>query len=169
MSRSCQRFFYPVFSGTLNFAGYTEHLANYGKGKGVCSFSRMQSTLLNSVSSKTASAIHLQTEVFDVIFVYHSSDCNRDELFGLLDTWVQNERPTLIMGDVNMDFLKNCRLGNFLNTRGFKQLINKATCDTGSLIDHVYANKTLISLNIEVEQEAAYYSDHDIITVYIQK
>ena len=28
-------------SGTLNFAGFTEHLANYGKGKGVCSFSRM--------------------------------------------------------------------------------------------------------------------------------
>ena len=100
-------------SGTINFAGYTEHLANYGKGKGVCSFSRMQSTLLNSVSSKTASAIHLQTEVFDVIFVYLSSDCNRDELFGLLDTWVQNERPTLIMVDVNMDFLKNCRLANF--------------------------------------------------------
>ena len=111
----------------------------------------------------------MQTEVFDVIFVYLSSDCNRDELFGLLDTWVQNERPTLIMGDVNMDFLKNCRLANFLNTRGFKQLIDKATCDTRSLIDHVYANKTLISLNIEVEQEAAYYSDHDIITVYIQK
>lgn len=53
--------------------------------------------------------------------------------------------------------------------RGFSQLIQKATYDDGTLIDHIYVNQVMSELGSIAEQEAAYYSDHDIVTLFIAK
>lgn len=154
---------------TVIFNGFDGQFANYGQGKGVSTFSSMDYILKHSVSSNFFSAIHLRTEKFDVIFVYISSNCDKQEIFGLMADWIENERPTTIIGDVNMDFRKDCKIAKFLEEKGFQQLIKKATCVTGSLIDQVYANQALMSCNVETEQCSVYYSDHDIITIYIPK
>ena len=73
------------------------------------------------------------------------------------------------MGDVNMNFSEDCKLNKFLEERGFLQLIQTSTYESGSLIDHIYANEPLRNLNISTEQCSAYYSDHDIITIHIPK
>ena len=73
------------------------------------------------------------------------------------------------MGDVNMDFSENCKSNVFLKKAGFTQLIKEPTCETGSLIDHIYVNEPLMSLGVSTEQSGAYYSDHDVITLYICK
>ena len=98
-----------------------------------------------------------------------SSNCSKEELFDILETWIDSERPTTIMGDVNMNFFQDCKLNNFLVNRGFQQLITKSTFESGSLIDHIYANEALSNMNIATEQCSAYYSDHDIITIHIPK
>ena len=48
-------------------------------------------------------------------------------------------------------------------------MIQKATCDTGSLLDHIYINNALQNLEFFIEQSAAYYSDHDIVSLYVKK
>lgn len=123
---------------------------------------------MNKISSKSYSAIHFRTERFDTIFLYLSSDCNK-EVLRTLEAWIDNKTPTAIMGDVNSEFSKTCYLNLFLGEKGFQQMIEKATCDTGSLIDHIYVNQPLKELGISVDQSAAYYSDHDIVTLYINK
>jgi hypothetical protein len=160
---------------TVSLNGYQEYLASHGRGKGVAVFSKMECAsrpVVNSVSSDIFSAIHFRTVMFDAIFVYWSSGCRKEEeteILSLLDTWIVKERPTTIIGDVNMNFSQDCKLNTFLERKGFQQLIKKATCETGSLIDHIYANEGLRALDISTEQCSAYYSDHDIITILIPK
>ena len=73
------------------------------------------------------------------------------------------------MGDVNMNFFANCKLNQFLETKGFQQLIRESTHESGSLIDQIYVNEPLKALDISTDQCAAYFSDHDVITIYIPK
>ena len=121
------------------------------------------------VVSRTYSAIHARTEKFDTIFLYLSSDCNKEDICGILESWIDNNTPTAIMGDVNVDFTTSSKLIKFLQKKGFQQMIQRATFDAGSLLDHVYVNKPLKKLEISIEQSAAYYTDHDIVTLYIKK
>ena len=53
--------------------------------------------------------------------------------------------------------------------RGFHQLIRQPTFTSGSVIDHIYVNDAMQALNISTETDAAYYSNHDIISLYIPK
>ena len=159
---------------TVHFDGYRDFTASHGNGKGVAVFSKMNSTnqpVVNSVSSSIFSAIQYRAEGFDVIFLYWSqcTAAETSEILQLLESWVVNTRPTAILGDFNMVFSENCKVTRFLMKIGFQQLITKATCETGNQIDHIYVNQPLMSLNVSTEQSAAYYSDHDIVSLYIPK
>ena len=160
---------------TILFPGYKEYNANYGAGKGVSVFSRMNDINrpdVNRVQSSIFSAIQFRTIKFDVIFMYWSSGSNTEEtleILSILEAWIIRDRPTVIMGDVNMNFSDGCKLNKFLKNKGFQQLINESTFDMGSLLDHTYINEPLKSLNIRTEKCSAYYSDHDIISIYVPK
>ena len=43
---------------------------------------------------------------------------------------------------------------------GFKQVVTKPTCDSGTLIDHVYVST---SLKVDTDVSDCYYSDHDLV------
>ena len=158
---------------SIKFDGYEENFANFGKGKGVAAFSRStECTLLNQVATEIFSAIHLRNPTFDVIFVYWSSNCKKEEveeILSCLNSWIKNQIPTIIMGDVNMSFSKSCCLNKFLEPKGFQQLIQDPTCESGNVIDHIYINKPLMSKNFFTQKCSAYYSDHDVISIYIEK
>ena len=49
-------------------------------------------------------------------------------------------------------------------SKGLYQLVTKPTCDSGTLIDHVYARTTL---QIKTDVSDCYYSDHDFVLVNI--
>ena len=70
--------------------------------------------------------------------------------------------PTCIMGDFNEDVFmnKDTHCCSILQQRGFKQMVTKPTQDSGTIIDHVYASPTL---NIEMDVNDCYYSDHDSV------
>ena len=148
------------------FSGF---FANHGGGKGVSAFHRMDATILNSITSAKFSVIHLRTYKFDAIFVYLSSGCSKDDVSQLLETWINRDIPTTIMGDFNIDFSKDDKLVKSLEQIGFEQLINESTIDTGNLIDHIYVNEGLKALNISTQKDSAFYSDHDVITLHIPK
>ena len=58
----------------------------------------------------------------------------------LLNTWIQPNTPTALLGDMNEDIFRNSYIQNFMATKGFSQLINKPTCTTGSILNHIYVN-----------------------------
>ena len=47
-----------------------------------------------------------------------------------------------------------------LQSMGFKQIVNKPTRDSGTIIDHVYLTN---SLKIVMDVTDCYYSDHDYV------
>ena len=52
---------------------------------------------------------------------------------------------------------------------GFEQQIKESTCQTGSIIDHLYVNNAMKDKNISTVLDAVYYSDHDVVSLYIPK
>ena len=70
--------------------------------------------------------------------------------------------PTFIMGDFNEDVFmnKDTHCCSILQQRGFKQMVTKLACDSGTIIDHVYASPTL---KIEMDVNDCYYSEHDSV------
>ena len=75
--------------------------------------------------------------------------------------------PTCIVGDFNEDvsITSNTRCCTMFILQGFKQMINKPTRDSGTIIDHVYISHTLNTMQTDVTD--CYYSDHDCILCLI--
>ena len=153
----------------VEFDGFEGVFAGHGKGKGISSFSRIECTLVYSIATEKFSSIHLRFPKFDVISMYLSSGCNKEEIFGHLETWIDTGRPTAIMGDFNINYSRDDKLIGSIEKLGFLQLIQEPTRVSGSLIDHIYVNEALKLLGVFTQQDSAYYSDHDMITLYIRK
>ena len=151
------------------FSGFKGIFANYGRGKGIAAFNKINCIKMNSLASEKLSCIHLRNDKFDVIFVYASTGCQRGEIVNLLETWVDHQRPTVVMGDFNVDYDKDNKFIKSLEENRFFQLMYEATCDTGSLIDHIYVNKAMKALNVTIQRDSTYYSDHDAVTIHIPK
>ena len=155
----------------VDFDGFSSHFANFGTGKGVAGYSKMDLiSQPETVSNETYSAISMKTKDFHIIFLYLSSNYKKDCLFSLLDRWIEKDVPTAVLGDVNENFkLKKAAFTKMMNTKGFHQLIKESTCDSGSIIDHLYINDAMKAKEISTSIDAAYYSDHDIISLLVPK
>ena len=71
--------------------------------------------------------------------------------------------PCFILGDFNEDLLvkPNSPLLTLMACYGFSQLVTKPTTNNGSLLDHIYTNKSSDFFQLFISD--TYYSDHDII------
>ena len=104
---------------------------------------------------------------FDMIIVsaYRplSSDICKfaDELVQII-TQLNGSIPMCVLGDFNGDILmgKETHCHTKLESMGFKQMVDKPTCDSGTIIDHVYVTK---SIKIVMDVSDCYYSDHDYV------
>ena len=72
--------------------------------------------------------------------------------------------PTYIVG-VGVSITSDTHCCTMLRLQGFKQMINKPTHDSGTLIDHVYVSHTLNTIKTDFTD--CYYSDHDCILCVI--
>ena len=75
--------------------------------------------------------------------------------------------PTCIVGDFNEDvsITSNTCCCTMFRSQGFKQMVNKPTHDSGTIIDHLYMSQTLNTMQTDVTD--CYYSDHDCILCLI--
>lgn len=156
----------------VHYNGFNGYFANFGNGKGVAGYSKLDLTHQpDSVSNETYSAILFKASQFHIIFLYLSSTYDKDDLFALLEKWIEYDVPTAIIGDVNENLgsLKIRPFQKKMQFFGFEQMIKNVTCDTGSTIDHIYVNNAMKCLGITTETNAAYYSDHDIVSLNIRK
>ena len=154
----------------INFERFDGCSAGFGEGKGIAAYSKIDLiTEPNVADSEKFSAIQMKTKFFAVIFLYLSKGFDQQKLFDQLDVWIDTEKPTAVMGDVNWNYSDETNMKKFMLEKGFEQLIKKPTFDRGTLIDHVYVNQSLIKLNITAQQDPAYYTDHDIVSLFIPK
>ena len=155
----------------VDFDGYKGYHANFGTGKGIAGYTKMDiEAEPKTVSSETYSAIFFKTSHFNIIFLYLSSNYKKSEVFQLLDGWIEDAVPTAVMGDVNeiLDGVPSTPFSRKMSSLGFEQLIKEPTCTTGNLIDHIYINTAMKSLGVHTKIDAAYYSDHDIISLCVK-
>ena len=71
--------------------------------------------------------------------------------------------PTCIVGDFNEDVSVTsitccCTM---LRLQGFKQMVTKPTCDSGTTKDHIYVSHSLNTMQTDVTD--CYYNDHDCV------
>ena len=156
----------------VDYPGFFSHFANFGKGKGLAGYNKIDVIEEpKTVTSETYSTMLFKTAHFHIIFLYLSSNCKKAEVISLLDMWIQKDTPTAIIGDINENLvkLKKITFSRQMASRGFEQLIKEPTCETGSLIDHVYVNNAMKTQGISTKIDGAYYSDHDIVSLWIPK
>ena len=60
--------------------------------------------------------------------------------------------PTCMVGDFNEDvsITLHTHCYTMLRLQGFKQMVNKPTHDSGTIIDHVYVSQTLNTMQTDV-------------------
>jgi hypothetical protein len=155
---------------TINLNGYSGYFANHGKGKGVAGYTKMELTSVPEiVKTSYASAIMFKTSNFDTIFLYLSKGYNQESVFTLLGTWIEVQKPTAVIGDINENVLDNSKFEKFLRGKGFNQIVKGPTHESGSLLDHVYINNALDQKGFSTEISSCYYSDHDIVSLFVSK
>ena len=71
--------------------------------------------------------------------------------------------PTCIVGNFNEDVLitSHTHCCTMFRLQGFKQMVNKPTHDSGTIIDHIHVSQTVNTMQTDVTD--CYYSDHDCI------
>ena len=154
----------------IHFEGFTDFHANYGFGKGLSTYvrSQLQADYI-TLSAENLSLSKLSLLHIDIIFAYVSNRCKKEVLIAKLTELIDIKKPTAIIGDFNENYSEASQITKYLKALDFNQLIQEPTHDKGSTIDHIYANKMLKNQGIFHEKNSAYYSDHDVISLYVQK
>lgn len=71
--------------------------------------------------------------------------------------------PTIIHGDFNEDLHTSTSIKDMLQGKGYVQIVQGATHDSGSLLDHCYVKD--IFTNTMCGQKDTYYSDHCLVSL----
>ena len=149
--------------------GYNGAFENCGHGKGLAVFSRLLDATTQTYSSEKFSAALVTSIEFNMIFAYLSKGFDWLAFQELLDHWIKDEIPTVILGDVNWHWNSNHLMKTYMTGKGFTQLINRATQLEGHILDHVYVSHHFPKEVIRVNQQSVTFSDHDVITVSFPK
>ena len=149
--------------------GFEGSQVNIGDGKGVMAFAKHQHFVKSiSSSSDTFSAIMLETENIDIVFLYLSQPFDWKKLEEIFDRWIRKDKAVAVIGDMNIDFLDGSHnLMAYMKKNGFTQLIQKPTHEKGNLLDHIYVNAALLQMQPYSSQRSCYFSDHDIIVLHV--
>ena len=87
------------------------------------------------------------------------------DLFGLIDA----RKQTLIMGDLNLCFLKegSHQLFKSFLDKGFTQIVRNPTSLRGRLIDLAFISPSNSDVVFVARQQSQFFTDHDLIEVII--
>ena len=144
---------------------------NDGRGKGLAVFTRFKNTTTKTHLAETFSAVLLKAFHMNFIFLYLSKSIVNNvsvvwpEVKDLLDKWIKPKK-TIIMGDMNWNYLDNHRMKSYCEKKQFSQLVEEATHDEGNLIDHAYIN---VNSMAKISLYSVTFSDHDLVCLSLLK
>ena len=117
------------------------------KGKGLAALSHLPFEKIETWSGEKISAAFTKANDVCCIFLYLSKGYEWSLLKDLLDTWIDSNVPTIVMGDVNWHW--NGRIKNSM--RAYMSIVNQ----------HFPKN------SLKVSQQSVPFTDHDVISVSI--
>ena len=143
------------------------HYNSVGSGRGLATY--YKNNKFNpeiDVNKNDCQLSKFTSKYIDVVSVYRSSDCKMrfEDVFKRIT--LSKEKPTLIVGDMNICYRENKKNENiqYLEANKFKQLVTDATHYQGGHIDHIYINDYQNKLkSVDIEMYSPYYTcrDHD--------
>ncbi|XP_071172145.1 uncharacterized protein [Mytilus edulis] len=139
---------------------------------GVCVFYKHSSEteLCNLASNLECIIFKIKTENILVATIYRTQKYNVGKFLENLETLIckmqELSEKIVIIGDFNQDILKGYdTVLNFMQSKGFNQLVNSPTTEGGTLIDHVYVRGCL---DISVAIMPTYYSYHEALRIVLK-
>ena len=107
-----------------------------------------------------------------VILVYLSSNCPKDEVVNNLSSILRQDLNSNIVRDVNFGKGEKNDLKKHLASKQFQQLVDTPTHDsttttTARTIDHCYISKDMID-KIELRLHSSYYSNHNALCIRLK-
>ena len=109
----------------------------------------------------------------DLVNMYRSQGADDKQIIEDLETVIDIDKITIIVGDVNFCFIddRNHPIAKYLEANGFSQHVKQATHLQGGHIDQVYSNlnPTIYDVNILMHSPYYTYQDHDALFVTLKK
>lgn len=131
---------------------------NQGNGKGIATYCKKDFVLTGEFSNEKFQMSKFSTGNVHVINVYRSHGACSSLFIDCLNSLVFGCDQCYIVGDFNIDFLKNKdSVVNWILSHGFKQIVQSATHEEGGLLDHVYVKSDSAHF---VDLHWPYYSDN---------
>ena len=136
-----------------------------GRGRGLTTFYQKNFQWTANVSYKNFQLTMIQSEDFNLINVYRSSDAITSSFLAQLTSLLEPPKHSLIVGDFNLCYLseRSHPIFKFLEARDFYQMVENPTHIGGRMIDLVFSNNSNLKCN--VYQKAHYFTDHDILEI----
>ncbi len=156
-----------------NVNGYELHLNSQGRGKGLAIYFKKECFQHETDIKKPNLQISkVSSEQVDVIIVYRSQDENYRSVKDDIETMMNFNKTTIIVGDLNYCHQtdKN-ELSKYLEEKGFRQQVTDATHIQGAILDQVHFRSIKPASAIDVGICPTYYTndDHDMITVLLHE
>ena len=157
----------------LDIDGYKSHFNSIGAGKGLAiymndkEFKPSMDFMENKMQITKIESADLQ-----VITIYRSEQGSTQVLIDYLEMMIDLEVATVICGDFNICYKANRknRVTKFIESKGFKQLMQAATHIKGRNIDHFYFRPGgLIEEDPHIYRYSPYYTDHDATCATIKR
>ena len=156
-----------------NVNGYELHLNSQGRGKGLAIYFKKEIFQHETDIKKTNLQMSkMSSDQVDVIIVYRSQDENYRSVKNNIETMMNINKTTIIVGDFNYCHKtdKN-ELSEYLKEKGFQQQVTDATHIQGAILDqfHFRSIKPEPAIVVEIFPTYYTYNDHDMITVLLQE
>ena len=154
----------------LNIEGFSLHLTNHGKGKGVANYFKQGFRLTGEVNVNLFQMTKFSSDCCHVINIYRSQGAETVSFIDNLEKLVGDNDCCYIVGDFNIDFLANTvshPIISWILSRGFVQLVQHATHESGSLLDYAFArsNKRYVVDRLHWP----YYTNHAAVSIVEDK
>ena len=156
-----------VQSNLMKKEEWQQHNVCVGKGKGITTLYQKSFVWKKDVKKDYHQMTKITSESLDIINLYRSTGAKNKEVLDDLCELVNYQKQTLILGDFNICFFSesSSQVFQVLRSLGFNQLVKYPTHTEGRLIDLAFFRSPDSSIYYEVNQQAQFFTDHDLIQV----
>ena len=150
---------------------WKQHNNSFGRGKGITTFYQKEFVWKKDVTKANYQITKVLSEEIDIINIYRSSGAENINFVEDLCGLITSGKQTIILGDFNLCFASenSNQVFQALKSMGFQQLVKHPTHIEGRLIDLVFFFSPDPSACYDVQQQAQWFTDHDLIQVVIGK
>ena len=154
----------------LEITNYELHLNSQGKGKGIAIYFKKESLRHQiDIKEENFQLSKFTSDVIELVVLYRSQ--NHQHLTRILETFLDSEKPLLVVGDFNFCFMENSSnpTKKYFMENFFDQLVQEPTHIEGNLLDHAYMRDLKRVNKYKTELHSKYYTDHKGVAILIKR